>query len=99
MRDVLELFPDITTVKVSRDFSKEKLAYKVNAELGLITLSCAVGHTCDFENLPTGEVISVGGVWFKVGEDRSDKSKLPLAKYTDSSVSIGYKTYSIFHLR
>lgn len=90
MRDVIELFPDVTTVKVSRDFSKEKLSYKVNAELGRITLGCAAGHTCDFGNLPTGEVISVGGVWFKVGEDRSDTARLPLAKYTDSSVSIGY---------
>merc|ERR1711871_1017918 len=90
MRDVIELFPDVTTVKVSRDFSREKLSYKVNAELGSVTLGCATGHTCDFESLPTGEVISVGSVWFKVGEDRSDTSRLPLAKYTDSSVSIGY---------
>jgi hypothetical protein len=91
IRDIVEAFPGVNTVKVSRDYSSEKLGYKVNVSPGLTVLTCATGHTCNFSLLPSGELIYVGGSWFKVGQDRSDSTELPLALHTDASITVSYE--------
>jgi hypothetical protein len=91
MRDVIESLTGINTVDVTRSYSADIMNGVVTTTPGAMTLSCAL-QNCDFESLTTGELIRVGGIWYKVREtyDGVDKSTLPLGLVNDSSIITSY---------
>jgi len=89
LRLALEALTGINTVKVERSFSYTSLAGTVQAVPGLQYLTCL--DSCGFPSLFPGELISVGGGWYKVAQSySSDPKKLPLALMNDSSVITSY---------
>jgi hypothetical protein len=90
LRDALEAMTIVHTVSVSRSYSAEIMIGNVIAVPGSETLLCA--DVCNFSGLPPGELIRVGGLWYKVRQsfDRSSTT-LPLARVDDSSI-ISYYT-------
>merc|ERR1711871_1787840 len=92
LREAVENLPDINTVHVTRDYAGEELPYKVSVDVGDLTLSCADGYACDF-TLPAGELIKVGGMWYKVlysHDFTTSSTTLPLAEVTDSTLSASF---------
>jgi hypothetical protein len=89
LRDAVESLPDIDSVSVRRELSSELLPFKVNAVPGETFISCY--SSCEFNEIPAGDLILVGGSWYRVlfayGESNS---KLPLALANDSTVSTSY---------
>merc|ERR1711871_1793145 len=88
IREALESLPDINTVHVTRDYAGEELGYKVAVSVGDTSLSCATGYSCAFD-IPAGDLIKVGGQWFKVRYDydfiTDTSGVLPLAEVTDAT--------------
>jgi len=91
LRDIIESFPGIETVRVTRTLSKEKMPGRVKAIQGERFVTCAHGYDCDFKDLPTGELIYIGGNWYKVFESYNNQNNtLPLALSTDASIPTSY---------
>jgi hypothetical protein len=91
VREALESLPDVTTVDVSRAYGAEELYYKVSVAKGATSLTCAAGYVCDF-NLPAGELIRVGGLWYSVKYTHAyPATSLALAEVGDSSTATSYQ--------
>jgi hypothetical protein len=90
VRSAVESLTSVHTVAVSRDYSADLLQSTVNAYPGSLSLECALS-SCDFSSLPAGELVRVGGVWYKVAASFEGSSMtLPLAPENDSSVLATY---------
>ncbi|DAZ98274.1 TPA: hypothetical protein N0F65_008959 [Lagenidium giganteum] len=85
VRYALEDLSTIHTVAVTRDYSFQAIAGKVDVVQGQIFVTCSAGETCDFlgagYGLP-GYRIRIGGTWYTVRIDLTsaalDKAKLYL---------------------
>jgi len=90
MRDVIEALPDVNTVYVERSYSADLLEGEVSAITGIQYLTCVT--ECNFNILPPGELIRVGSLWYKVAYNYDGSlTRLPLAKYNDSSIITSYE--------
>merc|ERR1711871_1430188 len=91
MRDAVESLTGINTVSVTRSYSASIMTGTVQITTGGQTLSCT-DQNCDFQTLIPGELIRVGGIWFKVRDtyDGVNQQSLPLGLVNDSSVIAAY---------
>merc|ERR1711871_915535 len=91
MRDAVESLTGINTVSVTRSYSASIMTGTVQITTGGQTLSCT-DQNCDFQTLIPGELIRVGGIWFKVRDtyDGMNQQSLPLGLVNDSSVIAAY---------
>jgi len=90
LRDALEALPDVQTVAVTRSYSAEVLVGTVTATQGSQVLKCN-SATCGFSALTSGDLVRVGGLWFKVAHGfKGSSTRLPLALQNDSSIITFY---------
>ena len=92
VRDALEALPDIDAVAVSRTYAAELIPGAVTAVIGAQEVVCAVPGTCPFATIPVGEIVSVGGEWYRVSYRHAtlNKDRLELAQVNDSSILASY---------
>eukprot|EP00607_Mallomonas_marina_P003620 CAMPEP_0182439754 /NCGR_PEP_ID=MMETSP1167-20130531/86625_1 /TAXON_ID=2988 /ORGANISM="Mallomonas Sp, Strain CCMP3275" /LENGTH=2248 /DNA_ID=CAMNT_0024633521 /DNA_START=466 /DNA_END=7213 /DNA_ORIENTATION=- len=89
LRSSIELLPDINSVHVTRTYSGHKLEGTVKAEPGIQFLICL--DSCSFETLPPGDLIYIGGDWYRVYQSyKGSTTRLPLAFQNDSSIIASY---------
>jgi len=90
-RDAIEALPNVNTVQVDRTLSAEKLSSFVRVTEGAQQLICMSTTSCGFEDLPSGELIRIGGLWFTVAETHTGSAKyLPIGFANDSSMIATY---------
>lgn len=77
VRAALEALQSITTVTVTRDYSKKLISGGVDAVNGQVYVTCSSGETCNFDQeqygVP-GQRISIGGTWYLVGYEPTTSS-------------------------
>lgn len=89
IRDALEALPDINTVAVTRTYSAELMQGTLVAIPGMQTLECA--DSCNINTLVEGDMIYVGGQWYKVSYLFNPAiASIPIAQVNDSSVIADY---------
>jgi len=93
MRDVIEAFPGVSTVRVSRTLSYELVSRNIETVPGALFITCSQSDiNCGFFDLPPGELIYIENNWYKVADNyNGDKNKLPLALSTDASIYVSYE--------
>lgn len=90
LRDALESLTPINVVSVTRDYSSDLVNGTVSAIPGYQELTCD-DSSCGFSALVPGELIRVGGIWYKISETyKGSSTSLPLALVNDSSIVTYY---------
>lgn len=99
VKHALESLGAIDTVTVERDFAAVKLdGVGVDATYGYAGLKCSAGYVCNFyqNGMRANDLVMVSGEWYRIASTYVDsESTLPLAKVSDSSIGINFKTDTI----
>ena len=99
MKHALESLEGVETVTVSRNFGFTKIdGVAVDGTYGYAGLKCSAGYTCDFytNGMQPNDLVMVSGEWYRIASTYVDgESYLPLAKVSDSSIQINFKTATV----
>ena len=97
VRAALENLSSMTTVRVSKDYSRQALSGKVAVVKGQHFVTCATGETCDFAKFRygiPGERIFLGESWYTVLSDTTSASVPSDRLYLGSVASNQPVTYA-----
>jgi hypothetical protein len=99
MKHALEALSGVDTVTVSRNFGFVKIeGVAVDAAYGYAGLTCSAGYTCDFysNGMQSNDLVRVSGEWYRIASSyTTSETYLPLAKVSDSSIQINFKTDTV----